>query len=124
MNLEAYLNSLQGKTVAVMGIGVSNQPLIRLLLEHGICVTARDRKSREALGAVGDELETLGCKLRLGEDYLQDLTEDVIFRTPGMRPDLPELTAAVANGNVYGCQFHPEKSGSVGLAILKAFAEM
>ena len=35
-----------------------------------------------------------------------------------------ELTAAVANGNVYGCQFHPEKSGSVGLAILKAFAEM
>ncbi len=35
-----------------------------------------------------------------------------------------ELTAAVAQGNVYGCQFHPEKSGSVGLAILKAFAEL
>ena len=35
-----------------------------------------------------------------------------------------ELTAAVAKGNVYGCQFHPEKSGAVGLAILKAFAEM
>ena len=35
-----------------------------------------------------------------------------------------ELTAAVARGNVYGCQFHPEKSGNVGLAILKAFAEM
>lgn len=34
-----------------------------------------------------------------------------------------ELTAAVAKGNVYGCQFHPEKSGNVGLAILKAFAE-
>lgn len=36
----------------------------------------------------------------------------------------PELTAAVAKGNVYGCQFHPEKSGNVGLAILKAFAEL
>ena len=36
----------------------------------------------------------------------------------------PELTAAVAKDNVYGCQFHPEKSGSVGLAILKAFAEL
>lgn len=36
----------------------------------------------------------------------------------------PALTAAVAKGNVYGCQFHPEKSGRVGLAILKAFAEM
>lgn len=35
-----------------------------------------------------------------------------------------ELTAAVARGNVYGCQFHPEKSGKVGLAILKAFAQM
>ena len=34
------------------------------------------------------------------------------------------LTAAVARGNVYGCQFHPEKSGAVGLAIMKAFAEL
>ena len=35
-----------------------------------------------------------------------------------------ELTAAVAKGNVWGCQFHPEKSGNVGLSILKAFAEL
>ncbi len=35
-----------------------------------------------------------------------------------------ELTAAVASGNVCGCQFHPEKSGAVGLAILRAFCEM
>jgi glutamine amidotransferase len=35
-----------------------------------------------------------------------------------------DLTAAVARGNVYGCQFHPEKSGTVGLKILKAFAEL
>ncbi len=35
-----------------------------------------------------------------------------------------ELTAAVANGNVFGCQFHPEKSGEVGLKILKAFCEL
>lgn len=34
-----------------------------------------------------------------------------------------ELTAAVADGNVFGCQFHPEKSGEVGLKILKAFTE-
>ena len=36
----------------------------------------------------------------------------------------PELTASVAKGNVYGCQFHPEKSGTVGLNILKAFIEL
>ena len=35
-----------------------------------------------------------------------------------------ELTAAVANGNIYGCQFHPEKSGEVGLNILRAFCEL
>ena len=34
------------------------------------------------------------------------------------------LTAAVASGNIYGCQFHPEKSGDVGLNILRAFCEM
>ena len=35
-----------------------------------------------------------------------------------------ELTAAVASGNILGCQFHPEKSGPVGLSILKAFCEL
>ena len=35
-----------------------------------------------------------------------------------------DLTAAVANGNVYGCQYHPEKSGEVGMKILKAFMEL
>ncbi|MBO7289448.1 MAG: imidazole glycerol phosphate synthase subunit HisH, partial [Clostridia bacterium] len=35
-----------------------------------------------------------------------------------------DLTAAVSKDNVYGCQFHPEKSGEVGLKILKAFSEI
>ena len=100
MKFEEYLASLHEKTVAVIGIGVSNQPLIRLLLDRGIAVTARDKKPREKLGALADELEALGCRLVLGEEYLRDLTEDVIFRTPGMRPDLPELSAAVARGSV------------------------
>ena len=99
MDLDAYLTSLQGKRVAVIGIGVSNRPLIQLLLSRGIFVTARDRKSKDALGPLAQELEKQGCQLKLGEDYLKDLQEDVIFRTPGMRPDLPELTAAVDQGS-------------------------
>ena len=99
MNFEEYLDSLQDKTVAVIGIGVSNQPLIKLLLDRGIAVTACDKKDRESLGIVAEQLEANGCRLRLGEKYLDDLTEDVIFRTPGMRPDLPQFTAAVERGS-------------------------
>ena len=43
MKFEEYLTSLQNQTVAVIGIGVSNQPLIRLLLSRGISVTACDK---------------------------------------------------------------------------------
>ena len=100
MTFEEYLSSLQDKPVAVIGIGVSNQPLIRLLLERGIAVTACDKKNRETLGIVAEQLEANGCRLRLGEAYLDGLTEDVIFRTPGMRPDLPQLAAAVSRGSV------------------------
>ena len=100
MNFEEYLDSLRDKTVAVIGIGVSNQPLIQLLLSRGIRVTACDKKNREALGIVAEQLEANGCSLRLGEGYLDGLTEDVIFRTPGMRPDLPQFTAAVKRGSI------------------------
>ena len=94
------MDSLRDKTVAVIGIGVSNQPLIQLLLSRGIRVTACDKKNREALGIVAEQLEANGCSLRLGEGYLDGLTEDVIFRTPGMRPDLPQFTAAVKRGSI------------------------
>ena len=99
MKFEEYLDSLQGKTVAVIGIGVSNRPLIELLAARGISVTARDRQQRQALGGYADHLEAMGCRLYLGEGYLDGLDEDVIFRTPGMRPDVPELATAVAGGS-------------------------
>lgn len=99
VKFEEYLSSLRNKTVAVIGIGVSNRPLIELLLSRGVAVTACDKKDRATLGALAEELVGKGCRLRLGPDYLKDLTEDVIFRTPGMRPDLPELHAAVERGS-------------------------
>ena len=94
MTLEHYLNDLKHKTVAVIGIGISNTPLIRLLREADISVTACDRKSREALGELADQLESMGCKLRLGEDYLKGLHEDVVFRTPGLHPRFLEEAKA------------------------------
>ena len=86
MTLKAYLETLRGKSVAVIGIGISNVPLIRLLRAADISVTACDKKDRAALGEIAQELESIGCQLRLGEDYLNGLCEDVIFRTPGLHP--------------------------------------
>ena len=99
MRFEEYFDTLKGKTVAVIGIGVSNRPLIELLLAHGIAVTACDRKDRAALGDLAEHLETRGCRLQLGENYLEGLDQDVIFRTPGMRPDLPQLQRAISGGS-------------------------
>ena len=100
MTLRDYIESLRHKTVAVIGIGVSNTPLLELLLAEGIRVTACDKRSREQMGEQAEHLEQLGCELHLSADYLKDLDADVIFRTPGLRPDVPEIAACVDRGAV------------------------
>ncbi len=88
---DGYFQSLVGKEIVVLGLGVSNRPLVRLLLEYGCKVTGCDRTPREKLDQEVLELEALGCKLRVGEGYLDGLTADVVFRTPGMHPGIPAL---------------------------------
>jgi len=87
-----------GVTVSVIGLGVSNRPLIDWLLERGAIVTARDKKSRDELGEFAGYLESRGVKLICGDGYLEGITDQVIFRTPGLRFDQPELAEAVARG--------------------------
>ena len=89
--LTPYFHRLQGKSVAVLGLGVSNRPLVWLLLQHGCQVTGCDRTPREQLDAEVLALEQAGCTLRVGEGYLDGLTADVVFRTPGMHPANPAL---------------------------------
>ena len=67
ITLQQYLDSLQGKRVAVIGIGVSNTPLIKTLLRAGIDVTACDKNPREKFRELAEELETMGAILHLGE---------------------------------------------------------
>ena len=86
--------------ITVLGIGISNRPLIDWLLAKGAKVTARDKKSRDALMPYSEELESKGVKLILGEDYLENINEDMIFRAPGIRPDIPQIAAAVKNGAI------------------------
>lgn len=100
MTLREYLDSIHHKSVAVIGIGVSNTPLIELLAAEKIDVTACDRRSRAELGDLADRLEAMGVTLCLGEGYLDDVRRDIIFRTPGLRPDVPQLLDAVERGSV------------------------
>ena len=95
---DAYFDSLKGKKIVVLGLGVSNRPLVRLLLSHGCTVTGCDRTPREKLDAEVLELERLGCKLSVGDGYLNNLCADLVFRTPGMHPDIPALRALRENG--------------------------
>ena len=98
--IREYLAGLRGKRVAVLGIGVSNTPLIKMLLRADVAVTACDKNPRENFGGQIEELESLGAEVRLGPDYLEGLDQDVIFRTPGLRPDVPQLLAARERGSV------------------------
>ena len=98
--ISEYLEEMQGRTVAVIGAGGSNTPLIRMLLRAGLKVTVCDKATRERLGDLAGELESLGATLQLGPDYLSQIhTFDVIFRTPGLSPNTPELRRAVEEGS-------------------------
>ena len=95
---ETYFNSLKGKKIAVFGLGVSNRPLVRLLLEFGCDVLGCDRTPREKLEEEVLELERTGCKLSVGDGYLDNLEADLVFRTPGMHPGNPALEALRSKG--------------------------
>ncbi len=97
---ETYFNGLKNKRIAVLGLGVSNRPLVRLLLEYGCSVTGCDKTPREALEAEVLELERMGCALRVGDGYLDDLSADLVFRTPGMHPANPALESLREGGAV------------------------
>lgn len=87
------------KNVAVVGIGVSNIPLINFLVKLGANVTAFDMKSEEALGSIAIEFKEKGVKLELGENYLDSLTGfEVVFKTPSMRIDCEALKRAKDEG--------------------------
>ena len=95
---EQYFTSLRGKKIAVLGLGVSNRPLVRLLLEFGCDVIGCDRTPRDKVDQEVLDLETAGCTLSLGDTYLDGVEADVLFRTPGMHPGHPAIMALAAKG--------------------------
>jgi len=100
LKFDLFKKSMSGKDVAVIGIGVSNLPLIKLLISCGARVTARDIKTQAEIGAAYHGLKDMGVRFQLGEHYLSNLSSEIIFKTPGIRFDLPELVAARKRGSV------------------------
>lgn len=93
--------SFDGKRVAIVGMGKSNQALCRYLLKEGAEITCFDRKTKEELGHVYDEFSSYGVKWSLGSDYLDILPSfKHIFLTPGMKKNQPEIVEARNRGAV------------------------
>ena len=95
--LEKFKKEIKGKKVAVLGIGISNVPVIKSLVKLGALVSARDKKEK-----ISDEikaLEKIGVKFVLGDKYLDGLENyDYIFRSPGIKPFTYEIEKAVELG--------------------------
>ena len=100
-DFKEFKDFIKEKKVAVVGIGVSNIPLIKFLVKLGANVTAFDKKNEEALGEISEEFKSIGVKLVLGEGYLEKLNGfEVVFKTPSMRID-SEALVRVKNEGAY-----------------------
>lgn len=98
-NFSEFKNFIKDKNVAVIGIGVSNIPLIDFLIKLEAKVTGFDNKTREELGHIIDSFEDKGVSFKLGGMNINDLDGfDVVFKTPSMRIDCDCLVRAKENG--------------------------
>ncbi len=98
-DLNRFFDFINGKKIALVGLGISNTPLISMLLSHGARVIAHDKKEYADFDpAFMAELENKGVGLVLGSGYLDSFDEDIIVKAPGIRRDAPAFVEAVRRG--------------------------
>jgi len=102
--VQDFRDFIKDRSVSVVGIAVSNIALLKFLYKCGVKkITARDIKNIFADGDI-PELAELGKEIEinyiLGENYLSDLCEDVIFKTPVIRRDCIDFVEAEKNGRI------------------------
>lgn len=103
MTYDQFLDFARQKRCAVVGAGISNRPLVELLLKTGCSVTVFDRRDEKQLSSWKEQLSRHGWNpaWSCGSDYLSHLTGyDLIFRTPSLHPDEPELIAEKRRGAI------------------------
>lgn len=93
---------LKGRSVALIGLGISNIPLIDYLHDVGAIVTIFERKEAEYIDKyVIDKIVNYGMECYFGEDYLDELDEfDVIFRSPSLLPTNSDLMREARRGAI------------------------
>ncbi|NLP13760.1 MAG: UDP-N-acetylmuramoyl-L-alanine--D-glutamate ligase [Clostridium sp.] len=99
IELENFKKDIRNKRVAVLGIGISHIPLIKYLYNLGVDITAFDKSDETRLKTVLDEFAGMSIKYSLGDNYLDNLKGfDLVFKTPGMRYDIPQILATKEEG--------------------------
>ena len=97
---DILLTEFCGKKCTVLGLGISNLPLIDFLLDRGATVIARDQKEIDLTNERIKGFIDRGVTFKCGADYLEGIDGDFIFRSPGIRPDVPKIVKATQNGSV------------------------
>lgn len=100
--LNEFNENIKGKKVAIIGLGVSNKPLIKYLYNLGAIITVFDNRTQEKIDEdIWNKVVEYNLKYSVGENYLSKLVGfDYIFRSPSCRPDLPEIEAEVKKGAI------------------------
>ena len=96
--VELIKNRIGNKRCAVLGFGVSNIPLVEILIQCGNEITVHDKKDIEKLGEKAKLFSSQGVRFVTGENYLDEIDADIIFRSPGIRPDYDGIRKAIENG--------------------------
>ena len=93
-----YAKTFKDKKVGFIGLGVSNTPILRLLLQAGAVCSVRDMKALPPEEA--EALTREGVAIHCGETYLEGIDEEYLFLSPAVRSDLPKLAEAKERGTV------------------------
>jgi len=98
--LEEFNKSLKNKKIAIIGLGVSNKPLIDYLYNLEADITVFDNKEKDKIDVgVIKQIEEYKIKYSFGEKYLSKLVGfDIIFKSPSCRADLPEIQKEIERG--------------------------
>ncbi len=100
--LNEFNKDIKGKKVAIIGLGISNKPLIEYLYNLGARITVFDNREQEKIDEdIWNKVVEYNLQYSLGENYLKNLKGfDFIFRSPSCRPDLPEIQEEIKRGAI------------------------